>query len=90
MSRIDFHRPARVACPQLPTNPVVLAAPPQPVGRDGGASWLYLPLPRLIPFFAKSENAVADRGSDIFHDLSPKCSLMRVPAAAGSTQRSAG
>ncbi|WP_037910841.1 type VII secretion protein EccC [Actinacidiphila yeochonensis] len=34
MSRIIFHRPTRVLAPQLPTEPVVLSAPPQPVGRD--------------------------------------------------------
>src|ERR1700691_5554767 len=50
MSRIDFHRPARIVYPQLPTDPVVLAAPPQPVGRDGGASWLYLLMPLLSSF----------------------------------------
>lgn len=47
MSRIDFHRPARVLPPQLPTEPVVLAAPPQPVGKDGGASWMYLLMPLM-------------------------------------------
>src|SRR5882724_10625568 len=37
MSRVIFHRPARVLPPQLPTEPVVLAAPPQPVGKEGAA-----------------------------------------------------
>ncbi|MDX6428604.1 MAG: segregation ATPase FtsK/SpoIIIE, family, partial [Streptosporangiaceae bacterium] len=47
MSRIMFHRPARVVPPQLPTEPVVLAAPPQPVGKDTGANWLILLMPLL-------------------------------------------
>ncbi|MFJ3639694.1 type VII secretion protein EccCa [Streptomyces sp. NPDC090108] len=41
-----FHRPARVLPPQLPTEPVVLAAPPQPVGKDS-ANWLVLLMPLL-------------------------------------------
>src|SRR5882757_7046814 len=47
MSRIMFHRPARVVPPPLPTEPVVLAAPPQPVGKDTGANWLILLTPLL-------------------------------------------
>ncbi|MCB5906944.1 type VII secretion protein EccCa [Streptomyces pinistramenti] len=47
MSRIVFHRPARVAPPQLPTDPVVVAAPPQPVGKDSSANWLMLLMPLL-------------------------------------------
>ena len=66
MSRIDFHRPARVACPQLPTNPVVLAAPPQPVGRDGGASWLYLLMPLLSSFSVAGYMIVAGKKALIF------------------------
>ncbi|MFE1852200.1 type VII secretion protein EccCa [Streptomyces sp. NPDC059489] len=46
MSRIMFHRPARVLPPQLPTEPVVLAAPPQPVGKDS-TNWLVLLMPLL-------------------------------------------
>ncbi|MEV5753776.1 type VII secretion protein EccCa [Actinoallomurus sp. NPDC052308] len=46
MSRIIFHRPARVLPPQLPTEPVVLAAPPQPVGRDS-TNWLVMLMPLL-------------------------------------------
>ncbi|MEK8143003.1 hypothetical protein NKH18_14985 [Streptomyces sp. M10(2022)] len=47
MSRTIFHRSARVVPPQLPTDPVVLSAPPQPAGRDGGANWIYLLMPLL-------------------------------------------
>jgi len=47
MSRIVFHRPARVAPPQLPTDPVVIAAPPQPAGKDSNASWVMLLMPLL-------------------------------------------
>ncbi|WP_329570762.1 hypothetical protein [Kitasatospora sp. NBC_01266] len=47
MSRIVFHRPARVHPPQLPTDPVVLAAPPQPAGKDSNASWVMLLMPLL-------------------------------------------
>ncbi|GAA1227485.1 type VII secretion protein EccC [Kitasatospora nipponensis] len=47
MSRIVFHRPARVLPPQLPTEPVVLAAPPQPPGKDSNASWVMLLMPLL-------------------------------------------
>ncbi|MGW1726763.1 type VII secretion protein EccCa [Streptomyces sp. NPDC002306] len=47
MSRIVFHRPARVVPPPLPTDPVVLSAPPQPVGKDSNASWLMLLMPLL-------------------------------------------
>ncbi|MEV6949652.1 type VII secretion protein EccCa [Streptomyces sp. NPDC051172] len=47
MSRLIFHRPARVVPPALPTDPVVLAAPPQPVGKDSNASWLMLLMPVL-------------------------------------------
>ena len=49
MSRIIFHRPARVLPPQLPTEPVVLAAPPQPVGRDAN-NWLMLLMPLMTSF----------------------------------------
>ena len=47
MSRIVFHRPARVMPPQLPTEPVVLTAPPQPVGKDPASSWVMLLMPLL-------------------------------------------
>jgi S-DNA-T family DNA segregation ATPase FtsK/SpoIIIE len=47
MSRIIFHRPARVVPPQLPSDPVVLAAPPQPAGKDSNASWVMLLMPLL-------------------------------------------
>jgi ESX secretion system protein EccC len=66
MSRIDFHRPARVAYPQLPTDPVVLAAPPQPVGRDGGQSWLYLLVPLLSTFSVAGYMIVEGKKALIF------------------------
>ncbi|MDH6109465.1 S-DNA-T family DNA segregation ATPase FtsK/SpoIIIE [Kitasatospora sp. MAP12-15] len=47
MSRIVFHRPARVHPPQLPTDAVVLSAPPQPAGKDSNASWVMLLMPLL-------------------------------------------
>ncbi|OON71824.1 type VII secretion protein EccCa [Streptomyces tsukubensis] len=47
MSRIIFHRSARIVPPQLPTEPVVLSAPPQPAGKDQGANWIYLLMPLL-------------------------------------------
>jgi S-DNA-T family DNA segregation ATPase FtsK/SpoIIIE len=47
MSRIIFHRPARVVPPQLPTDPVVLSAPPQQVSSGMGANWVYLLMPLL-------------------------------------------
>ncbi|MGY5120502.1 type VII secretion protein EccCa [Streptomyces sp. 900105755] len=47
MSRVIFHRPARVVPPPLPTDPVVLSAPPQPVGKDSNGSWLMLLMPLL-------------------------------------------
>jgi S-DNA-T family DNA segregation ATPase FtsK/SpoIIIE len=42
-----FHRPVRVLPPRLPSDPVVIAAPPQPAGRDTGSSWLVLLMPLL-------------------------------------------
>lgn len=42
-----FHRPARVVPPPLPTEPVVLAAPPQPVGKDPGSNWMLMLMPLL-------------------------------------------
>ncbi|MFF4899708.1 type VII secretion protein EccCa [Streptomyces sp. NPDC001068] len=47
MSRVIFHRPARVVPPPLPTDPVVLSAPPQPVGKDSNGGWLMLLMPLL-------------------------------------------
>jgi S-DNA-T family DNA segregation ATPase FtsK/SpoIIIE len=47
MSRIIFHRPARVFPPDLPTEPVVLSAPPQPVGKDGSSNLLIMLMPLL-------------------------------------------
>ncbi len=46
MSRIVFHRPARVVPPPLPAEPVQLAAPPQPVGKDS-SNWLMLLMPLM-------------------------------------------
>jgi S-DNA-T family DNA segregation ATPase FtsK/SpoIIIE len=46
MSRIIFHRPARILPPRLPTEPVALAPPPQPVGKDP-TNWLFLLMPLL-------------------------------------------
>lgn len=66
MSRIDFHRPARVSRPQLPTDPVVLTAPPQPAGRDGGQSWLYLLVPLLSTFSVAGYMIVAGKRVLIF------------------------
>ncbi len=37
----------RAAPPQRPTDPVVLAAPPQPVGKDGNSNWLMLLMPLM-------------------------------------------
>jgi S-DNA-T family DNA segregation ATPase FtsK/SpoIIIE len=47
MSRIIFHRPARVVPPELPTDPVVLSAPPQQAGTGMGSNWVYLLMPLL-------------------------------------------
>jgi S-DNA-T family DNA segregation ATPase FtsK/SpoIIIE len=66
MSRIDFHRPARVAYPQLPTDPVILAAPPQPAGRDGGMSWVYLLMPLLSSFSVAGYMIVTQKKTLIF------------------------
>jgi S-DNA-T family DNA segregation ATPase FtsK/SpoIIIE len=66
MSRINFHRPARIFAPRLPTDPVVLAAPPQPVGRDGGASWMYLLMPLLSSFSVAGYMIVAGKKTLIF------------------------
>ncbi|MFD6420371.1 type VII secretion protein EccCa [Streptomyces sp. NPDC060198] len=61
MSRIVFHRPARVVPPDLPTDPVVVAAPPQPAGRDSGANWLMLLMPLLSSISMAAYMIVAGR-----------------------------
>ncbi len=64
MSRIIFHRPARVVPPQLPTEPVVLAAPPQPAGRDMmGGSWMYMMMPLMSSITMAAYLSVAGRMS---------------------------
>ena len=66
MSRITFHRPARVMPPKLSTDPVVLSAPPQPVGKDGGAQWLYLLMPLLSSFSVAGYMIVEGKKTLIF------------------------
>ncbi|MFE0463215.1 type VII secretion protein EccCa [Kitasatospora sp. NPDC058965] len=61
MSRVVFHRPARVLPPQLPTDPVVLAAPPQPPGKDSNASWVMLLMPLLSSISMAGYMIVAGR-----------------------------
>src|SRR5260221_5171337 len=63
MSRIIFHRPARVALPQLPTEPVVLAAPPQPAGKDTSSTWMYLMMPLMSSITMAAYLSVADKTS---------------------------
>jgi DNA segregation ATPase FtsK/SpoIIIE, S-DNA-T family len=62
MSRIIFHRPARVVPPQLPSEPIVLAAPPQPAGKDNnGAQWVMLLMPLLSSFSMAAYMIVAGK-----------------------------
>ncbi|MEU2246873.1 type VII secretion protein EccCa [Streptomyces sp. NPDC019224] len=61
MSRIVFHRPARVVPPELPTDPVVVAAPPQPATRDSSANWLMLLMPLLSSISMAAYMIVAGR-----------------------------
>ncbi|AEW94669.1 MULTISPECIES: type VII secretion protein EccC [Streptomycetaceae] len=61
MSRLVFHRPARVQPPELPTEPVVLAAPPQPVGKDSGTTWVMLLMPLLSSISMAAYMIVAGR-----------------------------
>ena len=63
MSRIIFHRPPRVVPPQLPTEPVVLAAPPQPVGRDGSGNLVYLLMPLMSSISMAAYMAVEGKKS---------------------------
>jgi DNA segregation ATPase FtsK/SpoIIIE, S-DNA-T family len=47
MSRIAFHRPARIIAPVVPEQKVTLAAPPQKPANNGAATWLYILIPLL-------------------------------------------
>ncbi|HMH93809.1 MAG TPA: type VII secretion protein EccCb [Streptosporangiaceae bacterium] len=48
MSRLAFHRPARLVPPQLPQEKIVLAAPPEAQGKQGGgAQAMYMLMPLL-------------------------------------------
>jgi S-DNA-T family DNA segregation ATPase FtsK/SpoIIIE len=47
MSRIAFHRPARIIAPAVPEQKMTLAAPPQKPTGGGAATWLYILLPLL-------------------------------------------
>jgi S-DNA-T family DNA segregation ATPase FtsK/SpoIIIE len=47
MSRIGFHRPARIIAPVMPKQKMTLAAPPQKPANSGAASWLYILMPLL-------------------------------------------
>jgi DNA segregation ATPase FtsK/SpoIIIE, S-DNA-T family len=63
MSRIMFHRPARVVPPQLPTEPVVLAAPPQPAGKDSSNTWMYMLMPLMSSITMAAYLSVTGRTS---------------------------
>jgi S-DNA-T family DNA segregation ATPase FtsK/SpoIIIE len=52
--------------PRLATDPVVLSAPPQPVGRDGGANWVYLLMPLLSSFSVAGYMIVEGKKTLIF------------------------
>jgi ESX secretion system protein EccC len=45
MSRLAFHRPARLLPPRLPDEKIVLPVPPEVQGRQG--SWMYMAMPML-------------------------------------------
>jgi S-DNA-T family DNA segregation ATPase FtsK/SpoIIIE len=47
MSRIAFHRPARIIAPVVREQKMPLAAPPQKPNSGGAATWLYILLPLL-------------------------------------------
>jgi S-DNA-T family DNA segregation ATPase FtsK/SpoIIIE len=47
MSRIAFHRPARIIPPSVPEQKVTLATPPQVPRNNSAANWLYVLLPLL-------------------------------------------
>src|SRR5262245_20314702 len=47
MSRIAFHRPARIIAPVVPEQKMTLASPPQKPQNSTAATWLYILLPLL-------------------------------------------
>lgn len=47
MSRIAWHRSARIPPPSLPTDRVVIASPPQVSPQSGGSAWISTLLPML-------------------------------------------
>src|SRR5882724_5312989 len=47
MSRLAFHRPARLVPPRLPDEKIVLPTPPEVQGKQGGAGWMNMALPLL-------------------------------------------
>jgi S-DNA-T family DNA segregation ATPase FtsK/SpoIIIE len=47
MSRIAFHRPARIIAPVMPEQKINLAAPPQKPANNNATTWLYILLPLL-------------------------------------------
>ncbi|MFL6055082.1 MAG: type VII secretion protein EccCa [Actinoallomurus sp.] len=47
MSRIAFHRPARIIAPAVQEQKITLTAPPQKPAGGGAATWLYILLPLL-------------------------------------------
>jgi DNA segregation ATPase FtsK/SpoIIIE, S-DNA-T family len=63
MSRTIFHRPARVVPPQLPTEPVVLAAPPQPAGKDTSSTWMYMMMPLMSSIMMAAYLSASGRAS---------------------------
>ena len=50
MSRIAWHRPARMPIPQPPADRLVIAAPPQAEQQSGAGNWLTMLLPMLSSF----------------------------------------
>jgi S-DNA-T family DNA segregation ATPase FtsK/SpoIIIE len=47
MSRIAWHRPARIAPPRLPDEELVIPMPPQVQNQAGGAGWMMIAMPLL-------------------------------------------
>jgi DNA segregation ATPase FtsK/SpoIIIE, S-DNA-T family len=47
VSRLAFHRPARLLAPPLPEDKILLPTPPEVQGGQGSASWIALVLPLL-------------------------------------------
>jgi len=87
MSRIIFHRPARVLPPRLPTEPVILAAPPPPVGK-GGSDWMYLMVPLTSGIIAAAYISIGGRKSLILAGIG--LALVPVVAILGMRQRTRG